>query len=630
MNFCAVYITNFLSIGNIDLDLKDRGLVLIQGENADDTSQSSNGSGKSSIPDAICWALYGVTSRKQTADGVVNNIVGKNCEVIVHLTDNGDFYAIARHRKHSKHGNKTLIHKNGNDITPATERATQDLINKIVGCDAATFTSAIYAQQEKMPDLPGMTDAELKVIVEEAAGLTRLSKCHELAKTRSAKAVATLDEARREHAVLDRELEAVKVQTTATRDSYNSWAKKRIKELLNFQHELAETNKKVISPVVIGDSIDYAGEAVRKARSRLDEARLQDVQYSHRELLIKEKNSARDAAILRYRKVANLAKQTKEKLPKIGEPCVTCGRPYTEHELTDAHRALKDQLMSYVNEGKEIQSEIERLAEEVKALSALQVTSDRSVAELVKELSSAEEDLRECERQERENYEYMQYVKRLENEIERLKREDNPFKAMLDDLVLRVQYVKNSRDKASERVAEVFREAELAEEAVEVFGRKGVRSHILDSVTPFLNARTAEYLNALTDGNIEAIWSTVAPDKDGELKEKFGIDVKSKTGAHSFGALSGGEKRKVRLGCFMALQDLFASRSAKPIDLFMADEIDDALDESGLERLMSLLDERARKGGTVLVISHNSLRDWIRESITVRKEAGRTYLEDPA
>ena len=90
-------------------------------------------------------------------------------------------------------------------------------------------------------------------------------------------------------------------------------------------------------------------------------------------------------------------------------------------------------------------------------------------------------------------------------------------------------------------------------------------------------------------------------------------------GGDSFAGLSGGEKRKVRIATAMALQDMVATRAEKPINLFIADEVDHALDDAGLERLMTVLDAKAKERGTVLVISHNSLSDWIAQVITVTK-----------
>jgi DNA repair exonuclease SbcCD ATPase subunit len=56
----------------------------------------------------------------------------------------------------------------------------------------------------------------------------------------------------------------------------------------------------------------------------------------------------------------------------------------------------------------------------------------------------------------------------------------------------------------------------------------------------------------------------------------------------------------------------------------VGDEIDDALDPSGLERLMTILERKAREKGTVIVISHNELRDWIDNVTVVRKPAGKS------
>lgn len=197
--------------------------------------------------------------------------------------------------------------------------------------------------------------------------------------------------------------------------------------------------------------------------------------------------------------------------------------------------------------------------------------------------------------------------------------------------------LKEKVDKLEEEVAKLetahvsaLDRQKLAEAAAKVYGPAGVRAYILDTVTPFLNARTAYYLSLLTDGNIHAVWSTLDSTKKGEVRERFSIDVTSKVGAATFKGLSGGEKRKVRLACAMALQDLVASRATKPINLFIADEIDHALDESGLERLMAILDKKAQERGTVLVISHNSLADWIDQCVVVVKEGGVSRLEGSA
>ena len=67
---------------------------------------------------------------------------------------------------------------------------------------------------------------------------------------------------------------------------------------------------------------------------------------------------------------------------------------------------------------------------------------------------------------------------------------------------------------------------------------------------------------------------------------------------------------------------MVASRAEKPIGLWIGDEIDDALDDAGLERLMGVLEKKAKERGTVMVISHHSLSDWCDQVITVKKAGG--------
>ena len=81
------------------------------------------------------------------------------------------------------------------------------------------------------------------------------------------------------------------------------------------------------------------------------------------------------------------------------------------------------------------------------------------------------------------------------------------------------------------------------------------------------------------------------------------------------------------MSCSLALQELTASRGTKRIDLFMADEIDNALDETSLQLLMDLMSEKAEQCRSLFVISHNSLNDMVDNIMTVRKHDGMSSVE---
>jgi len=249
---------------------------------------------------------------------------------------------------------------------------------------------------------------------------------------------------------------------------------------------------------------------------------------------------------------------------------------------------------------------------------------------LVRARSAAESKLRRMDELQNDIDNLSLTMRRTADTYKEIKAETNPHGPAVKRAEEMVEKAQQAHAKCQKTLSAARVELALCQDAVEVYGPAVVRAHILDDVTPFLNARTADYLGQLADGNITATWSTLAANGKGEVREKFNIEVTNDTGGSSFAALSGGEKRKVRLACALALQDLVASRASKPIDLWIGDEVDDALDEAGLERLMGVLEDKARERGTVLVISHNPLKDWIRQEITVVKKGGYSTIREGA
>jgi len=68
--FKNIEIHNFLSLGDVSLDLNECGFVLVKGHNEEGSVIQSNGSGKSALFDAIFWTITGETLRG--SDSVIN------------------------------------------------------------------------------------------------------------------------------------------------------------------------------------------------------------------------------------------------------------------------------------------------------------------------------------------------------------------------------------------------------------------------------------------------------------------------------------------------------------------------------------------------------------------------------
>ena len=149
MKLLKVQAQNFLSLKDVNIDLDNKGLVLIKGKNLDNTSIDSNGSGKSSIVEALVYALYGRTIRGLKGDSVIHKLSKKNMKVaLVIEDDNGDLYLIERYRKHSTHKTKSFIYKNDTDITPKSELDLNTFISDLIQMDYLTFTSSLLYTAE--------------------------------------------------------------------------------------------------------------------------------------------------------------------------------------------------------------------------------------------------------------------------------------------------------------------------------------------------------------------------------------------------------------------------------------------------------------------------------------------------
>lgn len=644
MYFGELSIKNFLVIGEAEVDLHNCGLTLIEGRNEDDESANSNGAGKSSLVDALCWCLYGVTGRGVSGDAVINKKAKKECVVGVEVWTEGlNCYYIERGRKSKRLGNNLIVQHvivDGNDVgsgcelTKTTVADTQALVNDLLGCSYEIFTSSIYAVQEKMPDLPALTDKALKTLIEEAAGIDKLQKASEIAHAKYQDCVRLTTETQGRIENLTSELsnnkklldDVVYERETHIRNATLERAQQlRYKDLLE-----SELKKASALPV---EAVEAIEKKKAEIQAKIDEYSFIEAKGAEKQRLAM---SAQSHCVMTKKeiekekeKIADLNKEINNLEAKIGTHCSECGKVYQAEDLETAKKAIETQI---ANKTKEVLKQIEDFKNQVAEAKVLAKDAEdfkKSMPSVTKLMSA----MNELNERLKKNQDVQFQIDTQKRELQNLKKTieateevtvkgETPYNKTiktLEESIAKLEKDKKERESEHEKYAE---QQKIAEAVDELYSRKGIRAHILDTVTPFLNERTAFYLNTLSDGEITATWQTLTKTAKGDFKEKFSIDVQSVKGANCFAGLSGGEKRKVRVATSMALQDLVASRAKKPIDLYIADEVDHALDASGLERMMSILEEKAKQFGTALVISHNSLRDWIDNSIVVTKRDG--------
>jgi DNA repair exonuclease SbcCD ATPase subunit len=643
MKFGTLTIENFMAIGEAKVNLADRGLVLIQGINDYESSADSNGAGKSSIADALSWVLYGTTARGESGDDIVNNEVGKNCRVEVLVYEGDEEYRITRYRKHKTGKNRldvdhVPVGAAQKSLTKGTDKLTQTVVEQIIGCSHEVFCGAVYAGQERMPDLPGMTDKQLKMLIEEASGATVLEACYLAANTKVRETERAFTDATATLVTFGRHVADAEVSLANAQTNLAQWETDRKAELLaigaqgrakkvEIEDQIADLAK-LGDAVIIRNRIDALDKQIASvAAEQAEDRRLSDLFDKA------SRTYATAGAHLATAKktVLRVAKELADLDHRVGCPCTGCARPYTAEDIEPSKKLTSAELATCKQECDDAQDAVDA------ALIAMNSAADARDAHraAMTDVSKAN-DARAVNQSKLDVIRTAEHVlardqaalKTIVAQIKAKRDEENPWTDEIARCESLVEDRKKSHAKAEAVELEKQREFKVAKHIADVYSPTGVRAFLLDDVTPFLNDQTAKYLGTLSDGNISATWTTLVKNAKGELREKFSIEVENKNGGKKFGLVSGGEKRKVRVACALALQDLVARRATKPIELFVGDEIDDALDRAGQERLIQILEEKARERGSVFIVSHADLKDWIRNQITVKRTGPRSTIEE--
>jgi DNA repair exonuclease SbcCD ATPase subunit len=172
-------VRNFMSVGAatqaVNFDRKDITLVL--GENLDLGGDGSrNGTGKTTIINALSYALYGTALSNIRKDNLVNKTNGKNMLVSLEFAVNGAEYRIERGRK----PNVLKFYVN-NEATVATDEAqgdsreTQDAVERIMNMSHDMFKHVVALNTYTEPFL-GLKANDQRTIIEQLLGITLLSE----------------------------------------------------------------------------------------------------------------------------------------------------------------------------------------------------------------------------------------------------------------------------------------------------------------------------------------------------------------------------------------------------------------------------------------------------------------------
>src|SRR4051812_42253739 len=180
LNLNGLTIKNFMSIGNVtqSINFSSNDLVLVLGENLDlGGNDNRNGVGKSTIVNALSYALYGSALTNIKKDNLINKTNMKNMLVTLSFEVNGVDYRIERGRKAGvfKFIKDGVEKDSGEDEAQGEGRHTQLEIERIIGISHDMFKHILALNTYVEPFLALRTNDQ-RAIIEQLLGITKLSE----------------------------------------------------------------------------------------------------------------------------------------------------------------------------------------------------------------------------------------------------------------------------------------------------------------------------------------------------------------------------------------------------------------------------------------------------------------------
>ena len=634
VKFKYVKMNNFMAIKEAELELDNQGLILIEGVNKTNDSVDSNGSSKSTLVSSITYALYGKTEKGLKADDVVNKYEKKNTSVILSFGIGEDNYRIERYRKHKEFKNKVKLFCNDKEITGSTNDVTDKQIQDLFGIDFNTYVNAIIYGQGDIPMFSQATDKGKKEILESITKVEVYKKAQDVAKEKVKEVEEQQNKEQQEIEKLGYQKELKQEQFDKEVSKYNQVMEQKKQEEETFKQRQEEYNNKV-------KELD---EQINTLKQNIPEIENTEFIFSDNYNKAKKgieliKNNINDKLMpvwnqeeLSERVVDQEIRSIQSKINQLdtNDHCPVCGSPIDNSQKVKEKENMEAQMsqeQEKLNKHQENKQKIEDKKRELE-------TKINQLEQMMKEedLQKQNHD-REIQKQYQQQQQVYNNISQLENSKSGLQKptlNDYSYIEKPDEKLYKKEQsdIDKTIDKHKDKVVQLETKKNKYSNAVDAFGNKGIRSVVLDFITPFLNERANEYLQTLSGSDIEIEFQTQVKNSKGELKDKFDVIVKNSNGGESYKANSAGEQKRIDLSISFAIQDLIMSKDDISTNIALYDECFDGLDTIGCENVVKLLKDRLKTVSTIFVITHSeSLKPLFENVITMVKEDGVSRLE---
>jgi DNA repair exonuclease SbcCD ATPase subunit len=581
----ALTVKNFMSVGNLTqaVDFTKENLTLVLGENLDqggDDTGSRNGTGKTTIINALSYALYGQALTNIKKANLINKTNSKGMVVTLQFEKNGVNYRIERGRSPTFtkfYVNDQKFEDEDTDESQGDSRKTQDTINDLLGMSHDMFKHIVALNTYSEPFL-NMRTNDQRAIIEQLLGITLLSeKANSLKEQIKITKDAITEETLRINAV-NASNEKINASIKSFESRQIAWIAKQKQDCEKLQAAIEE-----LEHLDIDSELEF--------HELLDNWTKSNTEITN---LKKEQSTLELARSRAFASVEKIAKAVEE---LDNATCYACGQELHEEKKQQILNEKEQELIDSNNYLSEIDKKLEKISQRLSELGDLSA-KPQTFYDTAKEA-----------------YEHRSNVDNLKQTLERKFTEEDPYTAQIQEL----------KETAIQKidwtvVNELTAFKDHQEFLLKLLTNKDsfIRKKIIDQNLAYLNNRLTHYLEKLglphqvkflNDLNVEIT--------------QLGQDL-------DFDNLSRGERNRLILGLSFAFRDVWESLYESINLLFIDELIDSGMDTSGVENSLGVLKKMTReRDKNIFLISHrDELVGRVNNILKVVKENGFTSYEN--
>ena len=602
LTFDSLRISGFRSFSSPQSITLERtpGLYLLSGENQVDKDLGSNGSGKSTVWEALCWVLYGKSSRSLLSTALHSWYESAApCEVDVSFTCQGHSYHLLRTHKPNFLGWSI-------DKGQFTE-ATQEQLDSVLGVTIEPFLHSILISQFH-PLFFDLGPSDKIHLLSSVLDLDRWMNYSSQAKEVSSKSKASIGAIQESVTRRESLAEGERRRIAEVEEKRRIWQDAREQNIRDLQNEVHE-HAQAVEALKKDEGIAYTKVTAKETKMATLIEQRDDLQKEKDNLLTDsgEYRTAVKEMVKAEVSIESLKKRRKELLELKGT-CGRCGQAIDSDTCADQASVIQGTILARV-------SDLDDWEEKKKTYEQKLELIEEHLTQRRRDFEAVEKELHGF----RQGYSAVlsslsserTAIGMKEKHLEEYQSESNVFDESLEDARKALSTTQDNLDEEKMDLKHATQSAESYGYWVDGF--RSIRVQLLeDSVRQF----EASLQAAMTSCGLGewAVRCSVDPESVGRSARKgFQILLSSSAVQDArpipWEAWSGGEGQLLRLCGTLALSDLVADRCGTQANIEVYDEPSKSVSEEGVDNLLARLAERAQRQNKAIYVSDHRAMD---------------------